>query len=207
MHWLLESAAEKIRLAVIDMWKPFRQSTQRNAPQAAVLFDKFHILRHLGEALDKIRKAEYGRVTGPQRKFIKGQKYVLLSHKENLTNEGRKSLLLLLKANKRLNTAYILRESFDQLWDYKSEAWARRFFENWKAQLRWQRLKPYEKFAEMIERHWDGIAAYCRPENKIALGFVEGLNNKIRVLQRRAYGLRDEEYLKLKILTASLPEL
>jgi transposase len=199
--------ADKIRLAVMDMWKPFRHSTRRHAPQAAILFDKFHILRHLGEALDKIRKAEYGRIAGPQRKFIKGQKYVLLSHKENLTTEARKSLRLLLKANKRLNTAYILRESFDQLWDYKSEAWARRFFDNWKAQLRWQRLKPYEKFAKMIERHWDGIAAYCKPENKIALGFVEGLNNKIRVLQRRAYGLRDEEYLKLKILTASLPEL
>lgn len=199
--------ADKIRLAVMDMWKPFRHSTRHHAPQAAILFDKFHILRHLGEALDKIRKAEYGRIAGPQRKFIKGQKYVLLSHKENLTTEGRKSLQLLLKANKRLNTAYILRESFDQLWDYKSEAWVRRFFDNWKAQLRWQRLKPYEKFAEMIERHWDGIAAYCKPENKIALGFVEGLNNRIRVLQRRAYGLRDEEYLKLKILTASLPEL
>ena len=205
--FLGKESTDKIRLAVMDMWKPFRQSTRRNAPQAAILFDKFHILRHLGEALDKIRKAEYGRVTGPQRKFIKGQKYVLLSHKENLTNEGRTSLRLLLKANKRLNTAYILRESFNQLWDYKSEAWARRFFDNWKAQLRWQRIKPYEKFAEMIERHWDGIAAYCRPENKIARGFVEGLNNKIRVLQRRAYGLRDEEYLKLKILTASLPEL
>ena len=84
---------------------------------------------------------------------------------------------------------------------------ARRFFDNWKAQLRWQRLKPYEQFAKMIERHWDGIAAYCRRENKIALGFVEGLNNRIRVIQRRAYGLRDEEYLKLKILTMSLPEL
>ena len=205
--FLGKESADKIRLAVMDMWKPFRHSTRRHAPQAAILFDKFHILRHLGEALDKIRKAEYGRITGPQRKFIKGQKYVLLSHKENLTTEGRKSLQLLLNANKRLNTAYILRESFDQLWDYKSEAWARRFFDNWKAQLRWQRLKPYEKFAAMIERHWDGIAAYCRPENKIAIGFVEGFNNKIRVLQRRAYGLRDEEYLRLKILTASLPEL
>jgi transposase len=78
---------------------------------------------------------------------------------------------------------------------------------DWKAQLRWQRLEPYEKFAEMIERHWDGIAAYCKPENKVALGFVEGLNTKIRVIQRRAYGLRDEGYLKLKILTASLPDL
>ena len=85
--------------------------------------------------------------------------------------------------------------------------WARKFFDNWKAQLRWQRLQPYEKFAKMIERHWDGIAAYCKPENKVALGFVEGLNNKIRVIQRRAYGLRDEEYLRLKILTMSLPEL
>jgi transposase len=197
----------QIRLAVMDMWKPFRNSTQANAPQAAILFDKFHVLRHLGKALDKIRKSEYARITGPKRKFIKGQKYVLLSHKENLTPEGKQSLKLLLKANKRLNTAYLLRESFDQLWDYTSAAWARRFFDNWKAQLRWQRLKPYEEFAAMIERHWDGIAAYCKPENKVALGFVEGLNNKIRVFQRRAYGLRDEEYLKLKILTAGLPEL
>lgn len=59
----------------------------------------------------------------------------------------------------------------------------------------------------MIERHWDGIAAYCNPANKVALGFVEGLNNKIRVIQRRAYGLHDEEYLTLKILTTGLPEL
>ena len=56
----------------------------------------------------------------------------------------------------------------------------------------------------MIDRHWDGIAAYCKPENKVALGFVEGLNNKIRVFQRRAYGLRDQEYLRLKVLTCML---
>jgi len=205
--FLGEENREKIRLAVMDMWKPFRKSTQVHAPQAAILFDKFHILRHLGEALDKVRKAEYARVTGTKRKFIKGQKYVLLAHKENLTSEGRKNLKLLLAANKQLNTAYLLRESFAQLWDYKSEVWARRFFDNWKSQLRWQRLKPFEDFAAMIERHWDGISAYCRPENKIALGFVEGLNNKIRVFQRRAYGLRDEDYLRLKILTCSLPEL
>ena len=199
--------AAKIRLAVMDMWKPFRNSTQRNAPDAAILFDKFHILRHLGDALDKVRKQEYARLTGDKRKFIKGQKYVLLSHRENLSPENKKSLSLLLKANKRLNTAYLLREQFDQLWTYKSEVWARKFFDNWKAQLRWQHLEPFEKFADMIERHWNGIAAYCKPENKVALGFVEGLNNKIRVIQRRAYGLRDEEYLALKILTTGLPEL
>jgi transposase len=164
-------------------------------------------MKHLGEALDKIRKAEYARLTGKQRGFIKGQKYTLLSHPQNLTGTARKNLKLLLAANKRLNTAYLLKESFGQLWDYSREAWARKFFENWRASLKWQRLKPYEKFAAMIERHWDGIAAYCQPENKVALGFVEGLNNKIRVMQRRAYGLRDEEYLRLKVLTSMLPQI
>jgi Transposase len=97
--------------------------------------------------------------------------------------------------------------SFGQLWSYEREGWVRRFFENWRAGLKRQRLKSYEKFAAMIDRHWDGIAAYCQPENKVSLGFVEGLNNKIRVIQRRAYGLRNEEYLRLKILTCMLPAL
>ena len=166
-----------------------------------------HVLHHLGEALDQVRKSEYGRLSGKDRRFIKGQKYTLLSRWDNLTLEGRQALKTLLGANKRLNTAYLLKESFGQLWSYEREGWARRFFENWKAALRWQRLRPFEKFAELIERHWEGVAAYSRPENKVSLGFVEGLNNKIRVIQRRAYGLRDEEYLRLKILTSMLPEL
>lgn len=198
--FLGENQSKKIEMAVMDMWKAFRNSTKRNAPDAAILFDKFHIIRHLGEALDKVRKQEYARLTGRDRKFIKGQKYALLSHRENLKPAARKGLKELLAANKR----YILKESFGQLWDYNREGWARRFFENWKEQLKWQRLAPFEKFAKMIDRHWDGIAAYCEAENKVALGFVEGLNNKVRVIQRRAYGLRDEEYLRLKVLTCML---
>jgi transposase len=194
----------RIDLALMDMWKAFRNSTERHAPQASILFDKFHVTRHLGQALDTVRKSEYGRLQGKERQYIKGQKYTLLSHRQNLTLDGRRALKKLLAANKRLHTAYLLKESFGQLWDYRSETWARRFFENWKAALKWQRLKPYEKFAQMIERHWDGIASYCRVENKVSLGFVEGFNNKIRVIQRRAYGLRDEEYFRLKVLTCML---
>jgi transposase len=205
-QWLGPTRSNRIRLAVMDRWKPFRASTLKaeHAPHAAFLFDKFHVLRHLGAALDTVRKTEYARLTGKDRRFIKGQKYTLLSHRENLTTDGRRSLKLLLKANKRLSTAYILKEEFGQLGDYEREGWARRFFENWRASLKWQRLKPYEKFAVMIDRHWDGIAAYCKPENKVALGFVEGVHNKIRVMQRRSYGLRDEEYLRLKVLTCLL---
>ncbi len=205
--WLGEKKTRGIRLAVMDMWKPFYNVTAARAPQAAILYDKFHILRHLGDALDEVRKSEYRRLSGQDRSYIKGQKYTLLSHRENLTLKGRQALKKVLTANQRLNTAYLLRESFGQLWDYEREGWARRFFENWRASLKWQRLKPYEKFAEMIDRHWDGIAAYCKPENKVALGFVEGLNNKIRVIQRRAYGLHDEEYLRLKVLTCMLPAI
>ena len=205
--WLGPRKSGQIRVAVMDMWKAFRASTRHHAPQASILFDKFHVLRHLGVALDLIRKSEYARLSGKDRRFIKGQKYTLLAHRENLTLNGRRALKTLLTANKRLNTAYLLKESFGQLWSYDREGWARRFFENWRAALKWQRLGPYEKFAVMIAQHWEGIAAYCRPENKIALGFVEGLNNKVRVLQRRAYGLRDEEYLRLKILTCMLPAL
>jgi transposase len=206
-RWLGPKKSHKVQLAVMDMWKAFHSSTRKHAPLAAILYDKFHVLRHLNEALDKIRKSEYARLSGTDRRFIKGQKYTLLSRRGNLTTEGRLALQTLLKANKRLNIAYLLKESFSQLWEYKQEGWARKFFDNWKSSLKWQRLKPYEEFVEMVERHWDGIAALIQLEDKVSLGFVEGLNNKIRVIQRRAYGLRDEEYLRLKVLTCMLPAI
>lgn len=203
-----DNKSKQIRLAIMDMWKAFSKSLKEHAPNAAILYDRFHVMKHLGDALDKVRKQEYGRLSenDKQRSYIKGQKYTLLSRHKNLDLDGKRSLKLLLKANKRLNTAYVLKESFSQLWGYQSEAWARKFFENWKASLKWQRLKPFEEFARIVERHWNGIAAYAKPENKVSLGFVEGLNNKIRVFQRRAYGLKDQEYLRLKVLTCMLPE-
>jgi transposase len=205
--WLGPQKSANLELAVMDMWRAFGSATRHHAPQASILFDKFHVLRHLSKALDAVRKSEYRRLRGQGRQYIKGQKYTLLSHRASLSLEGRRALGKLLAANTRLHKAYLLREAFGQLWAYRREGWARRFFENWKAALKWQRLTPYEEFAALIERHWTGIAAYCREENKVSLGFVEGLNNKIRVIQRRAYGLRDEEYLRLKILTCMLPEI
>lgn len=206
-QWLGPKKSKKIELVVMDMWRAFEKSTRQNVPGAAILYDKFHVIRHLGKALDAVRKQEYRRVSGKGGSFIKGQKYTLLSNRENLSLEGRAALKKLLKANSRLHTAYLLKESFGQLWSYHSEGWARRFFDNWKNSLKWQRIKPYEEFAKLIERHWEGIASYCKAENKVSLGFVEGLNNKIRVIQRRAYGLRDEEYLRLKVLTCMLKEI
>jgi transposase len=198
--------SKNIKVAVMDMWKPFRNSVKENAPQASVIFDKFHIIKHLSDALDKVRRQECARLGEKDRRFIKGQRYTLLSNKANLDLKGKRSLRLLLQANKRLNTAYLLKESFGQLWDYRNPTCCRKFFENWKSQLRWQRLEPFEKFAAMIEKHWYGIISYCNPANKVSLGFMEGLNNKIRVIQRRAYGIRNDEYLRLKIITSFIKD-
>jgi transposase len=125
----------------------------------------------------------------------------------NFALEGRIALKVLFKANKRLNIAYLLQDSFEALWSYETAGWARRFFDHWCDALKWQRLKPFEKFAAMIDAHWDGIVSYCHVDNKVSLGFVEGLNNKIRKIQGRAYGYRDEEYFRLKILTCMLDKL
>jgi transposase len=198
--------AERISLVVMDMWKPFRNSTRAHVPEVRIVYDKFHVLRHLADALDAVRRSEYKRVNEKERRFIKGQRYNLLSHRANLDLDAKRALNLLLQANRRLHKAYLLKESFGQLWEYNHPTWARKFFENWKAQLRWSRLKPFQEFAAMVERHWDGIVSYCHPENKVSLGFMEGLNNKIRVIQRRAYGIKDKEYLRLKVLTSFIKD-
>jgi transposase len=195
------------RLAKMDMWKAPRKATQPLAPWAAVLSDKFHIMSNVGQTHDEVCEAEHARFGDKDRRFIKRQQYTLLSHRESLSLDGRAALKQLLSVNKRLTTAYLLKESLCQLWDYRREAWGRCFFEQWRKSLSWQRLKLFEKFVEMIERHCDGIAVYRQPENNLSLGFVEGRNNKIRVIQRRAYGLRDEDNLRLKVLTCMLPEL
>ena len=130
----------RIKLAAMDMWKPFRNSVINNAPNARIIFDKFHIMRHLSKALDEVRRREYKRLSGEDRSYIKGQRYTLLSRRENLSLDGRRALKKLLQANRRLNTAYVLKEAFGQLWDYRTERGARAFFTRWKDSLKWQYL-------------------------------------------------------------------
>ena len=109
-----------------------------------------------------------------------------------------------LRADKRVATAYLRKEEFGQLWASRREGWARQFVTRGLKQFPWQRLRPFEKFAAPIKQQWEDLPAYCTPRNKVKLDFVEGLNHTTRVNQRRASGDRDEEYLRLKILTAFL---
>ena len=95
----------------MDMWKAFRNSVMKNAPNARIIYDKFHIMRHLSKALDEVRRSEYKRLSGKDRSYIKGQRYTLLSRRKNLSLNGRRALKKLLEANRRLNTAYLLKET------------------------------------------------------------------------------------------------
>jgi len=198
---------KNIDLAVMDMWKPYRASTEEHCPNARIHYDHFHIAKHLNVAIDDVRRSEYARLDGKKRIYIKGSRYILLSNRENLDAKGAEALTTLLRLNTRLNKASMLKEAFERIWAYRTESGARKFFDNWKASLKWQRLKPLEKFAALVERHWEGIICGSAITEGIPMGFVEGINCKIRAIQKRAYGLKDEEYLRLKILTCTLPKI
>lgn len=182
------------------------RTAHTQAPQTQILFDAFNILHHLADAMDQVRRAENHRVAMKDRAFIKGQRYTVLSHRANLTLAVRRSSQKLLRASQWLVTIYLLKEEFGQIWPSRREGWARQFFTRRREQLKWQRRRLFETFATLIEKHWQGIVGLLRTRNKVKPGFVEGMNNKIRVIQQRVYGYRDEEYLRLKILTIFLPK-
>src|SRR5262249_60648016 len=115
---------------------PSRAAQPERARKALILSDIFHNITPLGDALETVPKRKSARLSGRERRYIKGQKYTLLSRRTNLSVSGKRALKLLLGANKRLNTAYMLKESFGQLWDYEREPWARKFFENWRSALK-----------------------------------------------------------------------
>jgi transposase len=204
--WLGEEKCKKIRLGVMDMWKPYLKALKKACPTADVVFDKFHVVAQLSKAMDEVRRSEYSRLNGEKRKFIKGQRFNLLANRGNLSRTGRQELQETFKANRRLLTAYLLKEDFDRLWSYKSETWMLKFWNAWKEGLKWKRLEPFQKVARMVESHWEGIASWCKMENRVPLGFVEGMNGRIRKIQSRGYGYKDVDHLDLKILTCMLPE-
>jgi transposase len=196
--WFGRERAQQITHAVMDMWRAFRNSFKAHCPKVQIIYDEFHIIRHLLEALNEVRKAEFKRAGKRFRGLLAGKKFILLSRQAHVRGNARVALNQVLKASKRLFKAHLLKESFGQLWSYRSKTWARKFFQGWREQLKWSRLKPYQKFVALVEKHLDGILAYC--DKPVSLGYLEGINLKAKNLIRRAYGYRDEEYMKLKLI-------
>ena len=178
------------------MWEPFRLSIEQWAPNCRIVYDKFHVMQHANAAVDEVRRAEFFRKGGRWRGLVKGKRWLLLTRWVNLTSGKRRELNALFALNRRLLKAYLLKESLDRLWDYRYEGAMLRYLQSWIDQLRWQRLQPFQKLAEMLLDHLEGILNYCR--TKVPLGVVEAVNGNIKALLRRGRGYKNLRYLLLK---------
>jgi transposase len=193
---LVSRQRKRIEAACVDMWEPFRLSIEQWAPQCQIVYDKFHIMQHANDAIDEVRKAEFFRQGPKKRGLIKGKKWLLMSRWVNLTEASRGELNRLFQLNRRVFKAYLLKESLERLWKYRYVGAMINYLQKWMDQLRWQRLKPFEKLAETLLKHLDGIANYCR--TKVRLGVVEAVNGNIRMLINRGRGYTNLRYLLLK---------
>jgi len=187
---------ERIEAACLDMWKPYRLSLEDWVPGCRLVYDKFHVLQHANAAIDEVRRAEFFRQGGRKRELVKGKRWLLLSRWVNLNTEKKRQLNQLFRLNRRVMKAYLLKESLSRLWEYRYEGAMLRYLQSWIDQLRWQRLKPFEKLAGMLLDHLEGILNYCR--TRIAMGVVEAINGNIKTLLRRGRGYKNLGYLLLK---------
>jgi transposase len=185
-----------IEAACVDMWEPYRLSIAQWAPHCRIVYDKFHIMQHANLAIDEVRRAEFFRKGGRLRGLVKGKRWLLLSRWVNLTAGRRQELNRLFTLNRKVFKAYLLKESLDRLWTYHYEGAMLNYLRRWMDQLRWQRLEPFRKLADMLLDHLDGILNYCR--TKVPMGVVEAVNGNIKSLLRRGRGYKNLRYLLLK---------
>ena len=209
---LPERTRRQIDVVAIDMWRAYRRSVQEWLPRAEIVFDKFHVVQHLNKAIDEVRREEARRLDKDERTVLKHKRWVLLKGQENLSPEQQGSLKELLGANENLQKAYLLKEEFrefyrlDFSWHWKRGLFStiaertRNYIRGWIARAKESALEPMRKFCKMVKRHEEGILMYFI--KRVTSGISEGMNNKIKVVKRRAYGLRDPEYFALKIYQA-----
>jgi len=199
-----KQGCKRIEAAVMDMWEPFELEVKAHCKRAKIVYDLFHVVSNYGrEVIDRVRVDEANRLKDDKaaRKVIKGSKWILLRNKKNVRrHKDRVRLKELLAANKRLATAYILKDDLKHLWDYTYEGAATRFWKQWYDRAIRSRIEPLKKFAKKLKQRLPGILSHCRyPFNTSVL---EGINNKIKVIKRMAYGFRDDEYFFLRIRQA-----
>lgn len=192
-----------LKAVVMDMNGGFEQEVRRQCPQVQIVYDLFHIVvNYSKKVVDRVRLEEAQRLrqNEPCRKVIKASRWLLLRNRENLAPGQRIQLAELLAANQALASVYILKEDLKELWRYVRRPAALSFWKNWHARAMHSGIKPLRDFAHCLEGKLDGILAHCRWPFHTSL--LEGINNKIKVLKRMAYGYRDHDYFFLKIRAA-----
>lgn len=195
--WLGKRRAKNLEVVCLDMWQAYLSAVKEHAPQATRVFDRFHVVRHLNQAVDAVRRALWRKLSGPLRRAVKGTRFVLLKNPWNLTPKQKRRLSELVRQNNALSRAYYLKEDFQRFWDYVYEGWAKKHMKHWLWWASHSRLEPFKDFARMVRDHLDGILAWTKA--RVSNGALEGTNNKVKLVSHRAFGFRNAENYKVAI--------
>jgi transposase len=204
-----QEVISKISFVCSDMWEPYLKLIREKCSEALHILDRFHIVAKMNKALDEVRAAETHRMKLEGRDpVLKKSRWLLLKRSENLKDEQHFRLCDLLRYNLRTVRAYLLKEAFQQLWDYNSAAWAGKFLDEWCRQTMRSRIEPMKKIARSLRQHRELILNYFRAQKLLSSGVVEGLNNKAKVTMRKSYGFRTYRVLELALYHSlgKLPE-
>lgn len=187
--WLGRRKSRGIRAVCCDMWAAYVESIKEHLPEARIVFDRFHMVRHLNAAVDEVRRITWRRLSGPDRTRFKRTRWLWLSNPWNLEPEQKRQLSALCRRNAPIVRAYYLKEDFQHFWDYQQEGWAARHLQQWTWWASHSRLEPFKRLARMVRRHWDGLLAWTK--TRISNGALEGMNAKVSLIRHRAHGFRN----------------
>jgi transposase len=177
-----------LRVVCMDMWATYAKLVREHAPNAKILFDRFHIVKHLNEAVDAVRRDQWRRLTAKERAPFKGTRWLLLKNPWNLKDNQKERLSTLVRWNTPLVRAWYLKEAFQLFWSYKQPWRAQQHLSKWIRSAMRSKLEPFKKFAQMLRTHLDGILPWTTI--RLSNGAVEGMNNKIKSISHRSFGFR-----------------
>ena len=198
---LPKQTRKRIQAVAMDMWDPYIKAFKEHCPKASLVFDPFHVIASFSRVIDKIRAQQYRNADPYLRKYMKRSRFLLLKNPQNLTDKERPKLKTLLANNELLSTVYLLKEYLKRLWQYKYSKWADRFLEYWCDLAMETGCQYLIQFTKTLRRYRYGIINHCK--FPIHTNQLEGINNKIKLIKRKAYGYRDLDYFSLKIMQAT----
>jgi transposase len=204
-----DELASKIVFVCSDMWEPYLKVIREKCSEALHILDRFHIVAKMNKALDEVRAGESRRMAHEGfAPVLNKSRWLLLKREENLKPDQRFRLRDLLRYNLKTVRAYLLKEAFQQLWDYNSATWAGKFLDEWCRQVMRSRIEPMKKIARSLREPRQLILNYFRAQKLLSSGVVEGLNNKAKVTMRKSYGFRTFRVLELALYHSlgKLPE-
>ncbi len=189
--WLGPRRGRSIRTVCCDMWSVYLDALWENLPYALVVFDRFHVVRHLNQAVDEVRRQTWRQLHGADRVAFKKTRWLWLKNPWMLSPDQRTRLSALCRKNQPIVRAYYLKEAFQRFWDYKREGWSLPYLRKWLWWASHSRLAPFKTFAKMIQKHLEGIVAWTTL--RVSNGAVEAMNNNVKAVSHRAHGYRTTE--------------